>query len=148
MTAPELLEEARRAVAEQTALHPTLCDCGFGVSDLPWKFNERERHLAESRAHLPRAAEEVATAIAFLRDACERTRTARRSSYSLKHDAERWGGERGMAAYLSNGALITAALHLGLRVEPWGGERPELLGHVSPNAGVGARPLSERRGRR
>jgi hypothetical protein len=37
-------------------------------------------------------------------------------SYGLKHAAEAWSGD-----YVSNGALIAAALHLGLRMEPIAG---------------------------
>jgi hypothetical protein len=36
-------------------------------------------------------------------------------SYGLKHCAETWGG-----AYVGNGALIAAALHLGFIVEATG----------------------------
>jgi hypothetical protein len=36
----------------------------------------------------------------------------RRSSYYLKHAAEKWAG-----AYISNGALIAAAVHLGFAIE-------------------------------
>ncbi|MCA6109593.1 hypothetical protein [Bradyrhizobium cenepequi] len=51
------------------------------------------------------------------------------SSYWLKHEAERWGGRNGMRHYVSNGALLLAALLLRLTVEPH--RRP------SPNAMIG-----------
>jgi hypothetical protein len=54
------------------------------------------------------------------------------SSYLLKHEAERWGGRTGMCRYVSNGALIAAALFLGLSVEDY---PPSWL--TSPNARIG-----------
>lgn len=63
---------------------------------------------------------QVLTAVRYLR--CLRpTITARpRSpgSYGLKHDAERWGERHGMAPYVTDGALIAAAIALGVPVEP------------------------------
>jgi hypothetical protein len=41
-----------------------------------------------------------------------RRKSVNLGSYGLKHQAERWGG-----AYVSNGALIAAAIHLGFKVE-------------------------------
>ncbi len=42
-----------------------------------------------------------------------RRKTVNLGSYSLKHQAERWAGD-----YISNGAIIAAAIHLGFRIEP------------------------------
>jgi hypothetical protein len=40
-------------------------------------------------------------------------------SYGLKHWVETWAGE-----YIANGAVIVAALQMGLPVEPCGGDNP------------------------
>jgi hypothetical protein len=36
----------------------------------------------------------------------------------LKHRAENWGNQHGMESYVSNGALIEAAIRLGLTIKP------------------------------
>jgi hypothetical protein len=57
------------------------------------------------------------------------TKTARVCSYVLKHIAEHWAG-----SYISNGALIMAALALGLVVEtypPSWGDNPNVAVGVS-----------------
>ena len=41
------------------------------------------------------------------------------SSYGLKHRAENWGGRNGRSSYVANGALIEAAIRLGLTVKPY-----------------------------
>jgi hypothetical protein len=41
-----------------------------------------------------------------------RRKTVNLGSYGLKHQAERWGGD-----YVSNGALIAAAIQLGFEVK-------------------------------
>jgi hypothetical protein len=66
----------------------------------------------------------VADSIAYLR-----TRPARRgrSSYGLKHDAERWAG-----SYVPNGATLVALHALGYRLRQYSGK--------SPNAEVTRRP--------
>ena len=75
----------------------------------------------------PNLVEQIATAIAFLRH-CTRTTLPRRGSYGLKHAAETWGEANGMSSYVSNGALIAAAVYLGFVVHP----------HASgPNAAIG-----------
>lgn len=74
---------------------------------------------------------QLATAGAFLR-LLRPTATATDGSpgsYGLKHDAERWGRAHGMAPYVSNGALIAAAVALGLPMRRHPGD--------SPNVGVG-----------
>jgi hypothetical protein len=50
----------------------------------------------------------------------------------LKHEAERWGGRNRMCSYVSNGALIAAALFLGLAIDEYGNCWP-----TSPNAKIG-----------
>lgn len=70
----------------------------------------------------PIDAKQVETAIVFLAH-FNPTKAGRVNSYSIKHAAERWGGRSGMSSYVSNGAAIAAALHLGFVVSeyptPW-----------------------------
>ena len=75
--------------------------------------------------------EQVATAIEFL-SMLAPTKTARMSSYQLKHVGEDWGKHHDGCWYLSNGALIVAALALDLAVEPCGP-----LWAASPNCLIG-----------
>jgi hypothetical protein len=102
--------------------HSGLCAEGYSCRDAAYHAKERDylRH--------PDGVDQVATALAFLR-LCERTKTPRQGSYGLKHVAERWGEATDRAPYVSNGALIVAALALDLVVEPHG--------YGSPNAIVG-----------
>jgi hypothetical protein len=79
----------------------------------------------------PVRADQVATAIAFLRQ-FRPTKTGRLNSYYLKHEAERWGGRNGMCYYVSNGALLMAALCLDLVIEEYPNCWPS-----SPNAKIG-----------
>jgi hypothetical protein len=79
----------------------------------------------------PVRADQIATAIAFLRQ-FRPTKTGRLNSYYLKHEAERWGGRNGMCYYVSNGALLMAALCLGLVIEEYPNCWPS-----SPNAKIG-----------
>ena len=58
---------------------------------------------------------------------CRRTRWARATvspfSHDLKHSIERWAGQ-----YISNGAVLIAALRLGITFVPYDGERSALIG--------------------
>jgi hypothetical protein len=76
-------------------------------------------------------AAEVATAAAFLRLLTPTSSATDRSpnSYTLKHDAERWGRANGMRPYVTNGALIAAAVALGYPIRHFG--------NGSPNVAVG-----------
>ena len=56
---------------------------------------------------------EVETALAYL-SRLDRTKHPNLNSYSLKHLAEKWGKRHGMQSYISNGALIEAAVRLGI----------------------------------
>lgn len=67
-------------------------------------------------------ANEVELAKSFLLT-CKPTKTTFVSSYGLKHAAEEWAGE-----YISNGALITAAIEMGLGTK--------YLPHYGPNVGI------------
>jgi hypothetical protein len=73
----------------------------------------------------PIRRDEVATAVAFL-SFPKPIQTPSVNSYSLKHAAENWGARHGMRAYISNGALIVAAVELGLAVRPYGPDCPNV----------------------
>lgn len=96
------LSEAELAIVEVKAAIPQLGVFGMNLHE--------ERDFA---------VEEVATAIAFLRQ-CRKLKRPNHGSYYLKHVAERWGCDNGMQAYVTNGALIVAAVFLGFVVE-WEG---------------------------
>jgi hypothetical protein len=83
--------------------------------------------------------DQVMTAIECL-SILEPTKTGRVDSYRLKHVAEAWGSYHEMSGYVSNGALITAALAIELFVEPCG---PPWSG--SPNCMIGVSEKSVRR---
>jgi hypothetical protein len=94
------------------------------------RFGANGLYPGRRREPSPIQPDQVLTAMAFLRMFTP-TKRAYCSSYTLKHAAENWGGKLGLCSYVSNGALILAALMLGLVVRPydcWG---------VNPNAGIG-----------
>lgn len=72
--------------------------------------------------------EEVALAKIFLSKLEKTTSVNRRcrGSYGLKHDAERYAGN-----YISNGALIAAAVELGFRVSPIAESPNAYLGYTT-----------------
>lgn len=106
------IDALRRTLSE----HPGLCANGWGTD--PADFDRSRAHMTS-----PHGVEEFERALAFV-EACWRpTRAITRhaSSYGLKHSAERWHRARlgdGADCYVSNGALIAAALHLGYRHRP------------------------------
>jgi hypothetical protein len=65
----------------------------------------------------PVHADQTETAMAFLKLLRPTTRPTIDTG-TLKHDAENWGSVSGLCAYVSRGALISAALMLGLKVCP------------------------------
>jgi hypothetical protein len=83
--------------------------------------------------------EQVSTATEFL-SMLAATETGRVDSYRLKHVAEDWGRHHEMCEYVSNGALIVAALALELAVTPCG---PSWS--TSPNCMIGVSEKSVRR---
>jgi hypothetical protein len=85
------------AITVAKAAFPSLGDFGFGK---PWE---------------PINPAHVATAMAFL-NRCRKTKKPTRGSYGLKHLAERWGRDNGLEPYITNGALIVAAVALGFKV--------------------------------
>jgi hypothetical protein len=74
---------------------------GFGANGL---------YPGRRGAPSPIQPDQVLTAMMFLRMFTP--------SYYLKHVAERWGAKVGLCSYVSNGALILAAMELGLVVRP------------------------------
>lgn len=97
---------------------PQLCEYGL-------------RRPPKSSLASPLRADEIATAIAFLRR-FKPTKRGTYNSYFLKHEAERWGRRNGMVAYVSNGALIAAAMSLGFVIDEYKNCWP-----TSPNAKIG-----------
>jgi hypothetical protein len=96
-------------------------------------FNINANGRTRERDGIP--ATEIATAGAYLRLLTPRKTVPRGgvlSSYGLKHHAEDWGRANGMAPYVSNGALIAAAVALGLPVRTGGSAD-------NPNVAVGVR---------
>ena len=83
--------------------------------------------------------DQVTTAMECLSQ-LDATKTGRVDSYRLKHVAEDWGRHHELARYVSNGALIVAALALGLVVEPCGP-----VWSTSPNMMIGVAEKSVRR---
>jgi hypothetical protein len=73
---------------------------------------------------------QVETAIQFL-SMLTPTKTARIRSGTLKHHAERWGRRHGLSNYISRGALIVAAVALGLVVRGHGARAD------NPSVGIG-----------
>jgi hypothetical protein len=67
----------------------------------------------------PPDADQVETALAYLSQ-LGRTKQPTFSSYYLKHRAEGWGRFFAETNYVSNGALIAAAVRLGLVIKPFG----------------------------
>lgn len=89
------------------------------------------RHPAKGKPPMPIRFDQVEAAIAFL--GCFRpTKRGTISSYQLKHDAERWAHRVGLCSYISNGALLCAALCRGLVVDEYLDCFP-----TSPNGKVG-----------
>lgn len=118
--------------------YPTICATGFGISNLApaAPLAERLRQFDAARAELVADREELVLALDFLA-CCAPTLTPRLGSYGLKHVAEAWHYGRPERAYVSNGALICAALMLDLRPDDRRSLDLAHLGHVSPNARIG-----------
>lgn len=98
----------RRAIQRE----PRLTYFGLGVFDEKNKRpTEIKREFGHWRAHLlsPLGLAEVALCAQWLRT---EGAVDARNSYGLKHDVENWAD-----VYVSNGALIAAALGLGFEYE-------------------------------
>ena len=105
--------------------HDQLTHHGFGV------YNGDRISVSEWRSRYAKSRDEMlgASAIGEFERACEylaklettRAPTTVFHTYNLKHSAERWHRHCGIEGrwdrdYVSNGMLLTAAFHLGLRV--------------------------------
>ena len=137
------LAAAKRAIEDVMAEYPTVSGTGFGISNFNRHSTRNEclKLLAVERDYLltEEAECQVATATAFLQQ-CVLTVTPRENSYHLKHVAEGWGRRHGYMPYVSNGALIVAALAGGVVVKPFDREAADInarVGSYSPNAAVG-----------
>jgi len=93
---------------------PNLCGSGLATTQY-WRSSRRQINFDENRQDF------IDNGFRMFKDACEflsgvqLRKTINRksgSSYGLKHKAEKWAGD-----YISNGALIAAALHLGIQFE-------------------------------
>lgn len=97
------LEQAREAVETAKSKEPSLTQNGLD--------GDHERHYFDDRS-----LQQVRTALIWLSQ-LEKTKNAARYSsgysYGLKHQCESWGRENGLEPYVSNGALIAAAIFLG-----------------------------------
>lgn len=97
-------EEAEKAMEVVMSEWPDLTCWGFS--------HPRADGFAKARAELQSdGISYFIRAVEWLRH-IPRRKTVSLGSYWLKHQAERWAGD-----YISNGALIAAAIHLGFRVE-------------------------------
>ncbi len=67
----------------------------------------------------PPADDQTETALAYMSQ-LKPTKRPTYSSYYLKHHAEEWGRRHGHCSYVSNGALIAAAIRLKLVIKPTG----------------------------
>lgn len=97
-------EEAERAIDAVMSEWADLTCWGFS--------HPKAKGFAKARAELQSdGISYFIRAVEWLRHIPTR-KTVNLGSYGLKHQAERWGGD-----YVSNGALIAAAIHLGFKVE-------------------------------
>ena len=97
-------EEAERAIDAVMREWSDLTCWGFSHPNVEGFAKERAQLRNEGISYFIRAVE-------WLRHIPKR-KTVNFGSYWLKHQAERWSGD-----YVSNGALIAAAIHLGFKVE-------------------------------
>jgi len=111
-------EPARASLKSILEREPALTRAGFGVpNDRNKSLAERRAEREQSRAELlkPHGVEEFLLAREFLSYfPVRRTINLRAFSYGLKHRAEGFHRDHGIeGAYVSNGALIAAAIGLG-----------------------------------
>jgi hypothetical protein len=97
-------EEAERAINAVMSEWTDLTCWGFSHPKAEGFAKARAELRSDGISYFIRAVE-------WLRH-IPRRKTVNLGSYWLKHQAERWGGD-----YVSNGALIAAAIHLGFKVE-------------------------------
>lgn len=99
--------EAEKAVEFAVELFPLIDPRGIAPYHEPYEPNQ---HSFDTETGL----QQVATAIEFL---LQNGIAPASDSYGLKHDAERWGRDNGFVPYVSNGALIVAAIYLGFELD-------------------------------
>ena len=99
--------QARAAIRAAMDQHPDLCSHGFGNPGDAGFSDWRDDLLSDFGVDQFQRARRYLSAFAH-----RQTLNRRRSSYGLKHSAE---DEQG--GYISNGALIAAAVDLGFRME-------------------------------
>jgi hypothetical protein len=136
------IKRAQRQIDAARIRFPKICACGifpFRIVGHSNRLSAAKRgQFAEYISHEISPAE-VATAVECLSQ-LDPTTTGRVSSYGLKHIAEDWGRRNDLSSYVSNGAVIVAALAIGLVVEPCG---PPWAG--SPNVLIGVTAKSLKR---
>lgn len=108
---------AREYIAQVMAQHPELCTNGLGFSYQHFTKVENKAEFLKHREEMlsERSCREFAAAVAWLKQATRRKNLNWRcSSYGLKAVVERWAGDH-VGKYVSNGAFIAAAFHLGYK---------------------------------
>jgi hypothetical protein len=146
----------RAAIKAVMDKEPHLAAWGFGILREPQKpYQQRLREFEESRSALlsPAGVDEFIRSREYL-SYFPRRRTINRgvSSYGLKSSAERFHRDRGATdSYMSNGALISAAVHLGFDIRQHGINAHFNIGarqdHPVPPLGVPGRHRSQARAR-
>lgn len=128
-------QEAEVAIEQALAKNLRINRYGFGYYPAG-KISSAElgRGFMEAREELRGLTDEVATSISWLR-LVQGTKVPRTNSYWLKKRAQEWGKANGLAPYISNGALIAAAMYLRFPVQERYGD---------PNAAIGVSLRSAR----
>lgn len=98
----EAIGYAQAAIPRIMGKHPSLSAFGWNYPGYASATFEKER----SKMQTDDFVKQVATALFFIGTKY----LENHNSYQLKHWAERWGAEKGLAPYVSNGAFIVAAL--------------------------------------
>jgi hypothetical protein len=137
------------AIGEVMAAEPDLTLCGLGVDHNRLRDTRevREHLFAVSRARLasPAAHRQFALALCWLVTRAPRTGfNTRESAYQMKHYAERFM----LDGYVANGALVAAALFLGIPVKRADREPHAFLKVSSAMVGERERRRAEKSARR
>ena len=145
-------------VAERTAITnvleatPLLTRGGYGIYR-PDRLTpgEREQKFQGDREQLlsSRSIDEFQRVVAFLAHYPKRGTINRRyCSYNLKHHAEQFCRERGHPdPYVSNGAFIAAAIHVGFTAVPEGANAYfNISTRSTPSARLASRPRAREQG--
>ncbi len=123
-TPPDVFREAVARCAIEAVMErtPLLTHFGFGIFDERDKSpQQREAEFRHNRERMrgSLAIAEFIRAYEFLEQVPRRTTINRnRSSYGLKHEAERFHRERGVDnPYVANGMFIAAAIYLDFKIQ-------------------------------